>query len=267
MGYFFVILKLQHNLKRGIFMDKLAVYIGNKIRSLRLENKLTQDELAEQLGTTKQTVSRYERGIFKVKQEVLYQLSDIFGISINDFFPVEEPSDVIEEITLISSKLPTKRQQNVLNYAKEQLKERNYETHHIINETASLYAVNTIEHLAAGVGFAYGDNEVTRYYTDRNDLKRYDVASVVKGDSMLPKFKDGDVVLIKNGYDNENGGIYAVDYDGKSFLKKVFFEGNRIRLVSTNDAYEDIYIYLPVEDNTYLNIIGKVVDSFTPIDK
>lgn len=72
--------------------------------------------------------------------------------------------------------------------------------------------------------------------------------------------------MIKLGYDNVYGGIYAVDYDGKSYLKKVFFESDRIRLVSINKKYPDIYIEFPLGD-TYLNIIGRVVGSFTPVKK
>ena len=82
---------------------------------------------------------------------------------------------------------------------------------------------------------------------------------------MIPYYQDGDVVLIQSGYDNVHGAVYAVDYDGKSYLKRVFFEGNRIRLVSYNENYSDIYIPLPL-DGVYLNIIGKVVDSFKPIN-
>lgn len=37
--------------------------IGEKIKSLRLEKKLTQEELASAAGTTKQTIHKYEIGI------------------------------------------------------------------------------------------------------------------------------------------------------------------------------------------------------------
>ena len=37
--------------------------VANKIRELRKKNKLTLDEVAEALGTSKQTIHRYENGI------------------------------------------------------------------------------------------------------------------------------------------------------------------------------------------------------------
>ena len=37
----------------------------------------------------------------------------------------------------------------------------------------------------------------------------------VFGDSMEPELSDGDIILLKQGYDNVNGDIYVIDYDGK----------------------------------------------------
>jgi len=36
---------------------------GDRIRKLRIEKKITQEEMASRLNTTKQTISKYEKGI------------------------------------------------------------------------------------------------------------------------------------------------------------------------------------------------------------
>lgn len=41
---------------------ELSKFIGNKIRYYRELRNMTQDELAEQLKTTRQSISRYENG-------------------------------------------------------------------------------------------------------------------------------------------------------------------------------------------------------------
>ena len=136
-----------------------------------------------------------------------------------------------------------------------------------LHEPSNLYKVKVTEKLSAGTGYSYQENnETDLVYTDIDNLPNYDIASYITGDSMEPKYHNGDVALIQLGYDNIHGGIYAVDYDGESYLKKVFFEGDRIRLVSLNKKYDDIIIELPVEPSTYLNIVGKVVGSFKPIE-
>ncbi len=62
-------------------------YIGNKIREFRTRKNITQEELAEFLNTTPQTISRYEIGDRKTNQDVLFSLANFFNVSINEFFP------------------------------------------------------------------------------------------------------------------------------------------------------------------------------------
>nr|DAW59988.1 MAG TPA: Repressor protein CI [Caudoviricetes sp.] len=126
--------------------------------------------------------------------------------------------------------------------------------------------VYAIEKVSAGLGYRYGENEATPYYTNKSKLKQYDFATKVRGNSMEPEYYDGDIVLVKSGYDNVNGDVYVVDYAGESYIKKLYNDGDRFRLVSINDKYDNIIINVPISDDIYFNIAGKVVDSFTPIE-
>lgn len=140
-----------------------------------------------------------------------------------------------------------------------------------INE--ELYPYNVTEKSAAARDIAHGysynpdHNETFTVYSDYKTRHHYDIATQVVGDSMEPKYPDGDIVLIQKGYDNWNGGVYVVDYDGMTYLKKVFLEDNQFRLVSINPKYEDIIIDIPVDEDIYFNIVGRVVDSFTPVER
>ena len=57
--------------------------IGKNIRDLREQAKLTQDALAEQLCTTRQTISNYERGKTRPDVEQILRLAAIFGTDAN----------------------------------------------------------------------------------------------------------------------------------------------------------------------------------------
>ena len=57
--------------------------IGKNIRDLRERAKLTQDALAEQLCTTRQTISNYERGKTRPDVEQILRLAAIFGTDAN----------------------------------------------------------------------------------------------------------------------------------------------------------------------------------------
>lgn len=60
------------------------IKIGNFIAELRKKQKLTQEQLGEQLGVTNKTVSRWETGTYLPPAEALLAMSELFGVSINE---------------------------------------------------------------------------------------------------------------------------------------------------------------------------------------
>lgn len=66
--------------------------ISNNIKTLRfLAGEMTQQDLAEQLGVTRQTVAAIEQRKYSPSLEVAFKISKIFGKSLNDIFTYEEP--------------------------------------------------------------------------------------------------------------------------------------------------------------------------------
>ncbi len=60
------------------------VKMGNFLAELRKEHKLTQAELGEKLGVTNKTVSRWENGNYMPPVEALEELSNLYGLTINE---------------------------------------------------------------------------------------------------------------------------------------------------------------------------------------
>lgn len=56
---------------------------GEKIAKLRKENNYTQEQLAELLGVSRQSISKYESGIAYPETEKLIRLSELFGCSVD----------------------------------------------------------------------------------------------------------------------------------------------------------------------------------------
>ncbi|MBS4762147.1 helix-turn-helix transcriptional regulator [Carnobacteriaceae bacterium zg-ZUI252] len=221
------------------------------------------------------TVADWINGKTYPRIDKIELLANYFGINKSDL--VEEKnhntsptlSSTVQSIVDTSVQLEPPRQNNVLNYANTQLDEQNSRKMSLdLKEDSEDYIFTKVavtEAVAAGRGFAYGDNEVMYCYTDK-ELPHYDIASYITGDSMEPDYHDGDVVLIKREM-YSSPSVYVVDYDGKSYLKKVYQEKDHFRLVSFNEAYEDIIIDLPIADDIYVNIVGRVVGSFTPVEE
>ena len=60
------------------------VKMGSFLAELRKENNLTQAELGEQLGVTNKTISRWETGNYMPPVEMLEELSNMYGMTINE---------------------------------------------------------------------------------------------------------------------------------------------------------------------------------------
>lgn len=65
-------------------------YLGQRIKALRLEKELTQEELAVQLNVTKATISLYESNKRVPPLEKLLIITDIFEVTIDDLVKEEE---------------------------------------------------------------------------------------------------------------------------------------------------------------------------------
>lgn len=242
-------------------MDNKKIFSKNLLFFLKQENK-TQTEMARDLGYPEMTVSNWINAKTYPRIDRIQEMADYFDILKSDLTE-EKDKNKSERTELINNydKLKKENKTKLTDYSKELIEKEKEE-----NNVVDLYPVETIEKAAAGVGFSYISNEKSVYYTDRNNLAPYDLATVVIGDSMEPKYNSGDVILLKQGYDNINGDIYVIDYDGKTYVKKLYNDGDRYRLISINKKYENIIIDIPIDRDIYFNIVGKVVDSFTPIE-
>lgn len=65
----------------------VATNITNCIRKLRFQhNEMTQQELADRVGVTRQTLNAIELGKYSPSLEVAFRIADVFELSINDVF-------------------------------------------------------------------------------------------------------------------------------------------------------------------------------------
>lgn len=64
-------------------LDKL---VGNRLKMLRQQHKLSASALADFLDTSQQQVSRYERGLNRLSGVLLWQLAGYFGVPMSWFF-------------------------------------------------------------------------------------------------------------------------------------------------------------------------------------
>ena len=64
--------------------------MGERIKTLRLEKNMSQEELAKCIGVTQATISDWENGVTHPKRINWIGLADFFGVTLNDFLPCKK---------------------------------------------------------------------------------------------------------------------------------------------------------------------------------
>lgn len=245
---------------------ELAIYIGEKIREYRILKGLTQKELAHKIDMGDTTVANYEKGFRTPKKNTLFKLANAFDISIDDLFPPIQSTDTSNELVQAINdtvvQLTPPNQKIVLRTSEDLLEGQKTKGEKITEISEPLTEYHVFEKLAAGNGYNYMEDRNYDVVFFNKDID-HDFASWVYGDSMEPKYLDGSVALIKDTGWDYDGAIYAVDWDGQSYIKKVYKEKDGLRLVSINDKYDDKFAKWEEEPR----IIGKVVGNFMPMER
>nr|WP_306254058.1 helix-turn-helix transcriptional regulator [Parvularcula sp. IMCC14364] len=61
--------------------------MSNQIRRLRFEaDEMTQGDLAERIGMTRQTVASIEKGKYSPSLEVAFKIAEVFGVPLTEVF-------------------------------------------------------------------------------------------------------------------------------------------------------------------------------------
>ena len=237
-----------------------------RLKSLRKKLGYTQKDVALKLRVTQQNYQKWESGFTKSPTtETIIELANIFNTSVEYLTNTE--------ILPIYQALSETRQSELVSIAEEKLKEQLNENKVIpFIDNLIPYQVISEQSLSAGYGNGYTDEQETYTVFWDKDV-RYDYAAEIEGDSMEPKFHDGDIALIRKTHVNDYDGCVCVIDDvanQRVYIKRIHIEDTHVRLESLNkDTYDNgelIYPDILLENNENLKLIGKVIDSFKPIE-
>ena len=204
--------------------------IGKNIKAKRLEKNFTLEDLAKKVGTSKQTIQRYETGV----------IANI-------------PSDKIESLANALQTTPAFLmgwEDSTEDTAKSQYTDLGIIP---LPQTKKLPLLGTI---ACGEPIL-ADENVEDYIDTPNDISAT-FCLRCKGDSMInARIYDGDIVYIREQPDVENGEIAAVLIDDEATLKRVYKYDSKIVLQPENPIYEPL-VFVNEEINN-IRILGKAV--------
>lgn len=204
--------------------------IGQEIKRLRLENKMTLEQLGDKCGVGKSTVRKWENGMIKdMRRDKIEKLANALGVSPSHFFEYNTGSN--SNIDKIGNIYPIE-----------------------------IHRLPMLGEIACGVPkFANEDRES---YVDAGTNIKADFCLKAKGDSMInARIHDGDIVFIHRQDIVENGEIAAVvvNHDSEATLKRFFYYRERATLIlkPENPAYEDLIFQN--EELNEVHVLGKAI--------
>lgn len=178
---------------------------GEKIKQLRKEHKMTQEELGQKIGVQKAAVQKYEKGtVTNIKKEVLIKISKVLDTTPEYLLGWDMPK-------------------NAIPYSKTDTVE-----------------IPVIGRVAAGMS-CFAESNIIDYEpvlrSDINEGEQYAFLKVT-GDSMYPVLMENDLVLIKiqDSIDSGKIGVVTIDSDN-GVIKKIVYTSDYIELQSINPMY------------------------------
>lgn len=227
---------------------------GKFFKDLRDEKQLTLIELSERTGVSKSYLHDIENEKIAPSDKIIDKLLNFYTLS-------KEKTEELQKI-IAYAKTPdlvmkefekTKKELNKLTSEISRIKSKESEIEFKSND--NYYSVPVYSYVRAG--FNQVENAPEPLYELDIPLPkvRGDLIGIeVKGDSMEPKFHQGDIVLVKAGVMPENKEIGVFVVDNKTVIK-VFNKDKtgRVILTSFNIEHEPII----VDEYTEFGVVGK----------
>lgn len=215
---------------------------GKKIKELRQELNMTQEELGNKLGIQKAAIQKYESGVVEnLKRNVIIQLAEILNTTPNNLMGWDDSDATLN--LMESAELYNISSKSVIKSIKIP----------VLGKVAAGIAIEAIENYDSDEW-----EEIPQAMASKADY----FALKIQGESMEPKFSDGDVVIVKKQDDVESGDIGVVIVNGSdATVKKIMKQDNGILLIASNQiAYSPMFYDNESIENLPVVILGKVVE-------
>ena len=217
---------------------------NERLKLLRQETGLSQQDFAKQVGLSKSSVNMYERGEREPGLETLEAIADYFNVDMDYLLGKSEHRSKTAWLEGLDKSID-------LEILRSQVKFEN------------LFPIEKkrfplLGQIACGKPIAA--NEEKELYVEAGANIDADFCLRAKGDSMIgARIYDGDIVFIMKQEMVENGKIAAVIIEDEATLKRVNYypEKDLLILKAENSQYEDL-VYTGEQLN-HIIILGKAV--------
>ncbi len=243
--------KTVYNLER----DFVMFYDNLKSVCDKLGLKVTPT--IENAGLKKSNGTKWKQGILP-NAEAVIKLANYLNVSTDYLLLGKQPTISPEYKSLVTEydKLSNDNKQLLREIISSMINIQ--EANNKRSEIKLITIRHSIYKVSAGVGYDLdeGDQWEKIKIPETPESLKADFAITVDGDSMEPKFHDGDIILVKSQPAVKEGQIGVFTVEEKGYIKKC----GKDRLISLNDKYEDILLSKYDPDDIRCNglVIGRV---------
>ena len=217
---------------------------SDRFKQLRTERRLSQQNLADQLGFSKSSVNMYERGEREPGLESMETIADYFNVDLDYLMGRSDIPNRNEWLKSINKSV-------VVEPSQPQVKFDN-----IIPISTKRFRL--LGDIACGKPIMA--NEEKELYVEAGANIDADFCLKAKGDSMIgARIYDGDIVFIRKQEMVDDGEIAAVLIGDEATLKRVQYnpEENELLLFAENPKYKTMRY--TGEELNHIRILGKAV--------
>lgn len=194
---------------------------NERLKTLRIQRKMTQSELAKKIYISQPAYSKYEVGTASPNPETLSKIADALDVSVDyllgsDSQPARPGYIRVPVLGRVAAGIPIDAIEEIIDWEE-------------------------ISTAAAGDGEYFGLQ--------------------IKGHSMEPKISDGDVVIVRRQPDVDSGDIAVVLVNGDdATVKRIKKSPQGVTLIPSNPAYEPMYYSNKEIESLPVQILGRVVE-------
>lgn len=204
----------------------MAEYLNSNIKYLRNEKKISQQNLADEIGVDRSTVSRIENGEIETTVDNAIKLANVLNISLNDLVSKDlrfDNAEILKNDNIamipvygtIKAGIPIESQSDIIDYV-----------------------------------------DIPKSWTKGNK-KFYGLK--ISGDSMFPKYQENDIVIFEENEDIEaykNKDVAVMINGTESTFKKILVNEQGIVLQPYNTAYDIMMFSKEQVEQLPIKVVG-----------
>lgn len=200
--------------------------LPENLKYLRQQRNLLKKDIASLLSVSESTYGKWELGKREPDHETLLKLANFFGVSTDYLLGADNNATLSTPNEKKGVKIP------------------------VLGKVQAGIPVEAIEDII-------DYEEITEEMASQGDF----FGLQIRGESMMPRFAEGDVVIVRKQPTVDSGDIAVVMVNGNdATIKKLVKQKNGISLVPLNPSFEPIFYTNKEIESLPVTVIGKAVE-------